>query len=320
MNEALVQIESLCKTFNSHGAEVRAVDDVSLTIQRGEVLGLVGESGSGKSTLGRLLIGLHDKDSGKVVVDDVLQRRRYRRADFRRQASRVQMIFQDPDSSLNPRLTVREILREPIRLLRLKGDPAARIQQWLERVNLPLSVLDRYAHELSGGQKQRIGIARALIAEPQLLICDEPISALDVSVQAQVVNLLRGLQSELGLTMLFIAHDLAMVRYISDRIAVMYRGQLMELGQSDTLVAAPRHPYSQLLLASSPVADPNVAMPAVTAPVVQGSTGKANVRAGCQFADRCPHVMDQCRQQRPMLRQLPDSEQLAACYWLEERV
>lgn len=319
MTEPLVRIDRLSKTFRSHGSVVHAVDQVSLTIGKGEVLGLVGESGSGKSTLGKLLIGLHDKDGGSVEVAGQRLPRAYRRRDFQQQARVIQMIFQDPSSCLNPRMTVSEILSEPLSLLGGRDRSGKVIRHWLERVNLPMSVLQRYPHELSGGQKQRIGIARALIMEPSLLVCDEPISALDVSVQAQVVNLLRGLQKELGLTLLFIAHDLAMVRYISDRIAVMYRGQLMELGPADTLVADPRHPYSQLLLAASPVADPAVKT-LQRVELEQKNPVPEGGGSGCQFAHRCPRVMPVCHQQRPDLMPLTgsnDRNRLAACHALQ---
>ncbi len=310
---ALLELRSVRKHFTlGRGRKVHAVDDIDLEVRSQEVLGLVGESGSGKSTLARVITGLHSRDEGSILFDGQPLPRLYRGADFRRLASQMQMIFQDPYSSLNSRMTVSEIVGEG---LRLRGVPLTQRQQaaatWLERVGLRPEHLNRYAHEFSGGQRQRIGIARALITEPRFLVCDEPISALDVSVQAQVVNLLGELQENLGLTLLFIAHDLSMVRYISDRMAVMYLGALMEVGPADEVYFKPRHPYTQLLISSNPVADPRQRG---RRKVSTGEVGSpVNVPVGCRFADRCPHAMAECRTQTPRLRPV-GADHKVACF------
>lgn len=318
MTEVILQAEKLCKHFRlADNSELIAVDEMDLSLYRGEVLGLVGESGSGKSTLGRLLSGLTDKTSGQVYLSAQQQPQRFTRKDFQRQALQLQMVFQDPMASLNPRMTVAEILAEPL-ILQDATVSKALLLAWLEKVNLPEQALDRYPHEFSGGQRQRLGIARALIAEPKVLICDEPISALDVSVQAQIVNLLSTLRSSMGLSILFIAHDLSMVRYISDRIAVMYRGQLMELATSQALFSQAQHPYTKLLLASNPVADPHLEQQRTVESsevVVAGSehqqakgSGKAR---GCSFAGRCPYTLARCFSDRPALKLYADGHQVA---------
>lgn len=235
----MIEVRNLTKIYALGKKKVlKAVDDVSLIIERGETLGLVGESGSGKSTLGRLLLGLISPSSGEIFyqsqrIKGLLPRK-------------MQMIFQDPYSSLNPRMSVGAILEEPTKIHRLPS----RVDELLDLVGLPRTAKYRYPHEFSGGQRQRVGIARAIALNPEFLICDEPISALDVSIQAQIVNLLQRLQKELGLTILFIAHDLAMVRYLSNRVAVMHQGKLVEVGETDELFAHPRHPYTQILLSS----------------------------------------------------------------------
>ncbi|MEE3134055.1 MAG: dipeptide/oligopeptide/nickel ABC transporter ATP-binding protein, partial [Pseudomonadota bacterium] len=235
MNKPLIDIRNLSKHFDRGRHKIRAVDDVSLSIEAGEIVGLVGESGSGKSTLGRTLLGLDRKTAGEIFYKGSKLPTVYRAKDFHRYARSMQMIFQDPYSSLNPRMTAGEIIGEALRLHSdlNKSDIAKRIEEWLVKVGLNIDHLGRYPHEFSGGQRQRIGIARALILEPDFVVCDEPISALDVSVQAQIVDLLGELKRSLGLTLLFIAHDLSMVRYVSDRMAVMYLGSLVEIGRSD---------------------------------------------------------------------------------------
>jgi len=257
MTEIVLRAENLGREFRLPGGErFAAVSDVSLQLRRGEVLGLVGESGSGKSTLGKMLVGLLDKSSGTVWLDDERLPRRYRRADFRHYGRRVQMVFQDPYSTLNPRLSIGESLAEPLRLLGETENIGERVAHWLARVGLSPSLAERYPHEFSGGQRQRIGIARALIANPKLLICDEPVSALDVSVQAQVINLLAELRRDLGLSMIFIAHDLALVRYLCDRVAVMQGGRVLECAATERLFDAPQHAFTRQLLAARLVANP----------------------------------------------------------------
>ncbi|HSM91708.1 MAG TPA: ABC transporter ATP-binding protein [Anaeromyxobacteraceae bacterium] len=304
---ALLRIAALRKHFPlGHGRVLQAVDGVTLEVAQGEVVGLVGESGCGKSTLGRAIAGLHDKTSGEVRFRGEPLPGRYGAADFRRWARKIQMIFQDPYSSLDPRMTLREIVAEGPRIHGTwpRGEVQERVAAWLERVGLSPDQMSRYPHELSGGQRQRIGIARALALEPELVICDEPISALDVSVQAQVVNLLAGLRETMGLTLLFIAHDLSMVRYVSDLMAVMYLGRLVELGRADDVYFRPRHPYTQSLIASNPVADPEAARRrGPTAP--RGEVpSPVNLAPGCRFAGRCPFVMDVCRAKDPEWREI----------------
>lgn len=294
----LLQIEGLSRHFRLPGGEVvRAVDGVDLSLASGEVLGLVGESGSGKSTLGKTLLGLHDKTAGSVWFRGKALPQRYRRADFRRFAGAMQMVFQDPYSTLNPRLTVGESLAEPLHLQGRGGEALSRVPAWLQRVGLGVETAGRYPHEFSGGQRQRLGIARALIAEPALLVCDEPVSALDVSVQAQIINLLQDLRRSMNLAMLFIAHDLGVVRYLCDRTAVMYRGRIVEEAPTAQLFEAPRHPYTALLLQANPVADPDVARrPRLQAPPV----GR-EAEGGCAFAPRCPRAGEACRVAPPLL-------------------
>jgi len=311
----LVRISELVRYFDlGKGQRVHAVDHVSLNIAEREVVGLVGESGSGKSTLGKTLLGLHDKTAGTVTYGNEVLPARYHAKDFQRFARKMQMIFQDPYSSLNPRMTVGEIIAEGLLLNRLASAAEARERtvHWLQRVGLNADHLSRYPHEFSGGQRQRIGIARALIVNPEFVVCDEPISALDVSVQAQVVNLLNELKESLGLTMLFIAHDLSMVRYISDRMAVMYLGALVEIGPADDVYFEPLHPYTQILVASNPEPDPESERQRLSTTIKGEIPSPVNVPEGCRFAGRCPHVMDVCRQQTPALREV--QARLVACH------
>jgi ABC-type oligopeptide transport system ATPase subunit len=255
----LLQVRDLRKHFElAHGRVLQAVDGVSLEVGEREVVGLVGESGCGKSTLARTIVGLHEKTSGEVRYRGKPLPERYRADDFKRWARKIQMIFQDPYSSLNPRMTLREIVAEGpmINGMWKRGEVQNRVAGWLERVGLSPDQMSRYPHEFSGGQRQRIGIARALALEPELVVCDEPISALDVSVQAQVVNLLADLKETMGLTLLFIAHDLSMVRYVSDRMAVMYLGQLVGRAGGRRLLPAEAS-YTRSLIAANPVADPS---------------------------------------------------------------
>jgi oligopeptide/dipeptide ABC transporter ATP-binding protein len=313
-----VAARNLTRHFSvGRGQVVHALDGVSLAIAEREIVGLVGESGSGKSTFGKTLVGLHDKTAGTVAFRGELLPARYGAQDFRHWARKMQMIFQDPYSSLNPRMTVGEIVGEGLRLhARLDaGAIRERVADWLRRVGLEPDHMSRYPHEFSGGQRQRIGIARALILEPEFVVCDEPISALDVSVQAQVVRLLGELQDAMGLTLLFIAHDLSMVRQLSDRMAVMYLGSLVELGPADDVYFHPKHPYTELLIAANPEADPvrERAKPRTT--IAGEIPSPVNVPAGCRFASRCPKVMEICRREAPELVPLRDvTDRNVACH------
>jgi len=312
----LVEIRALHTHFRTaRGHTVRAVDGVSLTIARDTVTGLVGESGSGKSTLGKTLVGLLAPSAGEILYAGRPLPQRHRPADFRRQARAIQMIFQDPYASLNPRMTVGEILCEPLRLQ--DGGPRREHRElavrWLERVGLAAGHMGRYPHEFSGGQRQRIGIARALIPGPEFVVCDEPISALDVSVQAQIVNLLEELRASLGLTLLFIAHDLAMVRHLSQRIAVMYLGRLVEEGPAEALWSAPLHPYTQLLVAANPEPDPRAARERAHVPATGEPPSPLDTAPGCRFAARCPLATGRCHREAPLLRPIAEGR-LAACH------
>ncbi len=314
---ALIEAIGLTRHFDiGRGERVRAVEDVSLALAPREIVGLVGESGSGKSTFGKTLLGLYPKTAGFVRYRGEILPRRYAPADFRRLSRKMQMIFQDPYSSLNPRMTVGEIIGEGLRLHTslAKAEINARVAAWLERVGLTGDHGLRYPHEFSGGQRQRIGIARALILEPEFVVCDEPVSALDVSVQAQVVNLLGELQQSLGLTLLFIAHDLSMVRHVSNRMAVMYLGALVEIGAADAVYFEPKHPYTELLVGSNPEPDPALERRRAAAAADGEIPSPVNVPPGCRFAGRCPKVMAVCREAVPELIPLADSGRKVACH------
>ena len=302
--KALVEAVNLTKHFPiKKNQVVHAVDDVTLSVHEKEIVGLVGESGSGKSTLGKTILGLHNKTSGRVIYNGEELPQTYRPADFLSGARKMQMIFQDPYSSLNPRMTVGEIIAEGLKLHSDLDDQTIsdRVSFWLNRVGLHPDHASRYPHEFSGGQRQRIGIARALILEPEFVVCDEPISALDVSVQAQVVNLLDELKKSMGLTLLFIAHDLSMVRYVSDRMAVMYLGSLVEVGTADEVFFNPMHPYTQMLVGSNPEPDPRHERNRAATPVRGEIASPINIQPGCRFAARCPKVMDDCKHSTPEL-------------------
>jgi peptide/nickel transport system ATP-binding protein len=317
---ALLEVNDLKKHFavrsgplGLRSARVYAVDGVSFAIDRGETLALVGESGCGKSTVGRAILRLFDVTAGQVVLDG-------RRIDdlspgaLRPLRRRVQVVFQDPFASLNPRMRVRDILAEPMRNFALAASPAemeARVDALLHKVRLPRAVAQRWPHELSGGQRQRVGIARALAAEPDLIVCDEAVSALDVSVKAQIVNLLQDLQQELGLALLFISHDLAIVEHMTHRVAVMYLGKIVELAPKRNIFAAPKHPYTKALLSAVPVPEPGAARDRI---ILKGDVpSPINPPKGCRFHTRCPYAFDRCRTEEPKLRLLQD-DHFTACH------
>lgn len=315
----LVELNQISKIFPlSRGKNLHAVDRVSLDIYEGEILGLVGESGCGKSTLGRTIIKLYTESEGTLRFDgqDLSgPLNKNRRREF---ARKIQMIFQDPYSSLNPRMTVKDIIAEGPDACGLwtSKNRGSKVSEWLERVGLHASHANRYPHEFSGGQRQRIGIARALAMDPKLVICDEPISALDVSVQAQIINLLKELQVEKGLTYLFIAHDLSMVRVICDRMAVMYLGRLIELGRAEDVYDHPQHPYTQALVSANPIPDPAAERQRKHKLIVGEIGSPVNPKPGCRFAPRCPYVMDKCRSVTPELHEVAQGKQYAACHLL----
>lgn len=327
MNGALLRVKDLTKTFpvkqplfgrlrSGQKPVVRALTGVTLEVQRGETLGIVGESGCGKSTLARCLVRLYEADSGTIEYGgaDV---RALRGGALRAYNRRVQMIFQDPYSSLNPRMTVEQTLAEALNVHHVcpPGEVKARIHELLELVGLPPSASQRLPHEFSGGQRQRIGIARALSVEPECLVADELVSALDVSVQAQVVNLLLELQEKLHLTVLFVAHDLRLVHHISHRVAVMYLGNVVEVANTETIFAQPQHPYTQALLAAAPDLDP--AKKSVIAAVRGELPSPLKVPSGCPFHTRCPDAFERCPREKPsLLAHLPDH--LTACHLYDD--
>ncbi|MGL4290888.1 MAG: ABC transporter ATP-binding protein [Phreatobacter sp.] len=324
MNQPLLEVNDLKKHFPITGgffggvtAKVYAVDGISFSIAKGETLSLVGESGCGKSTVGKAILRLFPITSGQVVLDG-------QRIDdmssgtLRPLRRRVQVVFQDPFSSLNPRLRVRDILAEPITNFGLAKDRAEvdrRIADLMDTVRLPRDAVNRWPHEFSGGQRQRIGIARALAAEPDLIICDEAVSALDVSVKAQIVNLLQDLQKELGLALLFISHDLAVVEHMTHRVAVMYLGKIVELAPRREIFASPKHPYTQALLSAVPVPDPGAARDRI---ILKGDVpSPINPPKGCRFHTRCPYVFDRCKQEEPQLKVTGEGH-FAACHLHDE--
>ena len=303
---ALLEVRDLVKHFEAGRGLVRAVDGVSFTIERGETLGLVGESGCGKTTTGRCILQLERPTSGSVKFEG-RELTTLTQAELRAVRRKMQVIFQDPYSSLNPRMTVGQIIAEPLAVHGLvRGAPAraARVKDLLHRVGLHPQHASRYPHEMSGGQRQRVGIARALAMEPSLIVCDEPVSALDVSIQAQIINLLEDLQAEFGLTYLFVAHDLAVVRHISDRVAVMYLGKIAEMADRKTIYDDPKHPYTRALLSAVPIPDPELEMKRERI-VLGGEVPSAlNPPSGCVFHPRCPIAIDRCKHDVPALREL----------------
>ena len=324
----LLEIKDLKKYFTvkksgfNKNQMVKAVDGVSMDILKGETLGLVGESGCGKTTLGRTIIRLYEPTSGSIIYDgkpiyDSEQKIAEKMLPYRR---KMQIIFQDPSASLDPRMTVGEIVGEALDIHKLytgKGEREARINQLLEEVGLNTEHSNRFPHEFSGGQQQRIGIARALAVEPEFIVCDEPISALDVSIQSQVVNMLEDLQAELGLTYLFIAHDISVVRHISNRIGVMYLGNLVELAESYELYRNPIHPYTKTLMSAVPIPDPVVTR-ARERMILEGDIpSPINPPSGCKFHTRCPYATERCKQEVPVFKDHGGGH-YAACHLLDK--
>ena len=308
----LVQIKNLKKYFSVGGLDLKAVDGLNLNIYEGETVGLVGESGCGKSTAGKTIIRLHEPTDGEVLFEgkNIYSYSERKMQDIRKD---IQFIFQDPYASLNPRMTVGDIIAEPLTINGLlKGKAKTeRVKELLNIVGLRTDHMNRFPHEFSGGQRQRIGIARALALNPKFIVCDEPISALDVSIQAQIVNLLKELQDKLGLTYLFIAHDLSMVKYISDRILVMYLGKMMELADSEELSDNPLHPYSQALLSAVPIPDPTIKRERV---VLKGDVpSPINPPSGCVFCTRCPKALEVCSTLEPEWREVKPNH-FVACH------
>lgn len=321
-NQKILDIKNLHKYFTlSKGQALQAVNGVTFHVNKGETFGLVGESGCGKSTIGRTIIGLYNKTDGDVLFDGQ-NVHELNEKDLFKLRQKIQMIFQDPYASLNPRSTVREIISEPMevhKLYKRKKEQNERVYQLLEEVGLNRDHANRYPHEFSGGQRQRIGIARALALNPDFIIADEPISALDVSVQAQVVNLLKQLQEEKGITFLFIAHDLSMVKQISDRIGVMYLGNMVELTESESLYENPLHPYTQALLSAIPIPDPDIEE-ARERIILQGELpSPINPPSGCVFRTRCPFAMDICGKEKPEWQEVEDNH-FVACHLYNEEV
>ncbi len=324
----LIEIEDLRKYFPVKGGglfsrrqHVQAVESVSFTIRRGETLGIVGESGCGKSTLGRAIIRLHEPTSGKIVYDgtviyDSKARISVPMLPYRR---KMQIIFQDPSASLDPRMTVGEIVGEALDIHNLcpgKAERRERINELLDEVGLNTEHANRFPHEFSGGQQQRVGIARALAVNPEFIVCDEPISALDVSIQSQVVNMLEDLQHEIGLTYLFIAHDISVVRHISNRIGVMYLGNMVELAESRELCSHPIHPYTQTLLSAVPLPDPEKNKTRQRILLEGDIPSPINPPSGCRFHTRCPYATERCKREMPRLKEYAPGHS-AACHMLE---
>ena len=310
----LIEVRNLKKYFEVHGGFLHAVDDVSFDIEAGKTVGVVGESGCGKSTLGRVLLHLLDSTDGQIMFEgnDITRVNRKQLSALRKQ---MQMIFQDPFSSLNPRMTIYQTIAEP---MKIAGGFSAkqidqRVYEMMDIVGLARRLVNAYPHELDGGRRQRIGIARALVLQPKFIVCDEPVSALDVSIQAQIINLLLDIQEQMGLTYVFITHDLMVVRYISDEIIVMYLGQIVEKAPSDMLFSRQLHPYTQALLSAAPIPNPHIKKQRVA---LKGElTSPINPAPGCRFAIRCPYAKEVCFQENPRLEEVSDHH-YAACHFV----
>ncbi|MCI8926733.1 MAG: ABC transporter ATP-binding protein [Lachnospiraceae bacterium] len=327
MSENLIQIEHLKQYFPAGGygkkkKYIRAVDDVSFTISRGETLGLVGESGCGKTTTGRTLLRLYEPTGGRFeydgeVIFDV-EKKTY--ADMLPYRKKMQIVFQDPYASLDPRMTVGDIVGEAIDVHKMAANKQERYEiiiEMLRRVGLNSEHANRYPHEFSGGQRQRVGIARALAVRPEFIVCDEPISALDVSIQAQVINMFEDLQEQMGLTYLFIAHDLSAVKHISNRIGVMYLGKMVELADSYELITRPLHPYTRSLISAIPIADPRAARESRRIVLEGDVPSPLNPPSGCRFRTRCPHATEQCTREVPQWREV-EKGHFAACHHIDQ--
>lgn len=317
-NQPLVKVEDLCKYFQvGRKATLKAVDHVSFEVNKGETVSLVGESGCGKSTTGRCLIKLYDPTDGKVYYngEDITKYNKAQRKEF---TKKVQMIFQNPYASLNPRMTVKEIVGEGLKQQGVSNkELEEKVEELLNVVGLNKDHMSRFPHEFSGGQRQRIGIARALSVEPEFIICDEPISALDVSIQAQVINMLKELQEKKGLTYLFIAHDLSVVKYISDRVVVMYLGTIVETAETEELYSNPTHPYTKALLSAIPEADPDKAKANKRIQIKGEIPSPINPPNACRFAGRCQYATERCFKEMPVLREVSPGHQVA-CHLLDE--
>jgi len=315
MAKPLISARNLKKYFDVKEGVLKAVDGISFDIYSGETFGLVGESGCGKSTAGRTMVRLYDPTDGELFFNDknIYTLSRKEMQEVRRN---FQMIFQDPYASLNPRMTVEDIVAEPLDIFQAykdKKERADRVAELLALVGLGEEHISRFPHEFSGGQRQRISIARALALNPKFIVCDEPISALDVSIQAQVVNLLKDLQNKLGLTYLFIAHDLSMVRYISDRVGVMYLGHMMELAESEELYENPIHPYTRALLSAIPIPDPDIQRGRNRIMLEGDVPSPINPKEGCRFVDRCKYAIDKCREVTPKFEEIKPGH-FVACH------
>ena len=316
--QPLVQVQDVCKYFHvGKNADLKAVDHVSFDIYKGETVGLVGESGCGKSTMGRCMIRLYEPTSGKVLYEgnDITKLSKAEQKEF---CKKVQMIFQNPYASLNSRMTVKEIVGEGLKQQGMsQKDVDAKVQKLLETVGLNKDHMSRFPHEFSGGQRQRIGIARALSVDPDFIICDEPISALDVSVQAQVINMLKDLQEERGLTYLFVAHDLSVVKYISDRVIVMYLGTVVETAETEELYGNTMHPYTKALLSAIPEADPDKAKANKRIQIKGEIPSPINPKNCCRFAERCQYATDRCFNEMPQLREVKPGH-MVACHLCDD--